>query len=292
MSVHWFHFRNAVAFKVAGKDARRYLNNRLSNDLRSLGDGQSVVAAALTAQGRVEALFTVFVSAADVFYLVSDGGNRQALFAAVTRFVVADRVSVEDISTSVAYLHISGSSSPDEDMPRPTPDTLIFSRRSTRLDEFGVDVLCVGDPEDIISSVQASLGKPLGESEYRLFRIKHGTPVFPDEVNDQVILTECGLREAVSFSKGCYVGQEVIERIDAIGKLPRSLARVRLSGAAEAIAGAVVTNEAGEALGKALSAAYDPQESKTYTFALLRSGTYSGGQQVMCNSLRGEIISG
>jgi len=291
MSTHWFPFREAVAFRVSGKDARRYLNSRLSNDLRSLRDGESLVAAALTAQGRVEALFSVFGSADDVFYLVSDGGDRQAVLGALTRCIVADRVSVEDISTSIAYLHMSGISSAGEIAPQPKPGCVKVSRSCSRVDEAGIDLLYIGATEDVFSEMEATHGEPLSESDYHLLRIKRGAPVFPEEVNEQVILTECGLREAVSFSKGCYVGQEVIERIDAIGKLPRILVRVRLSGSTTAIAGEVVTNAAGQVLGKILNAAYDSLESKTYAFALLRSGSYIVGQQVICNGLHGDIIS-
>ena len=64
----WYLQPSPVVFKVTGKDARRYLNNRLSNDLRTATAGASLVAGALTPQGRVEGLYTVYVVSDDLFY--------------------------------------------------------------------------------------------------------------------------------------------------------------------------------------------------------------------------------
>ena len=74
MSRKWIHLEDAVVLRVSGKDARRYLNNRLSNDLRSAKPGDVVRAAALTPQGRVEGLFSVFIENEEVFLLVCVGG--------------------------------------------------------------------------------------------------------------------------------------------------------------------------------------------------------------------------
>jgi folate-binding protein YgfZ len=291
MSAHWYHLSDAVSFKVSGKDARRYLNNRLSNDLRSLAQGESTLAAALTAQGRVECLCSVFVGAQDVFYLVADGGNRQAIFASLGRFIVADRVSIEDISAVSLFAHITASTDAVSHALGDAGEAC-FMRPCNRIGAEGVDVLLV-NPQGTAASerLQLAFGAPLSRDEYTLLRCSQGSPVFPDEVNDRVILTECGMRSAVSFSKGCYVGQEVIERSDAIGKLPRTLVRMRFAGVGNLPAETSIVSSAGESLGKVVTAAPDTSAARIYVFALLKSGSYSIGSTVSAGGFSGEILS-
>ena len=163
--------------------------------------------------------------------------------------------------------------------------------RSRRLSETGSDCLVLGVASERVSEeLRARCGDPLSSDEYRLCRIKQGVPVFPDEANSDTILTEAGLYSAVSFSKGCYVGQEVIERSDAIGKLPRTLELIRLNGASSIEPGTSVVNGSGEAIGKVVSSAVDGAEGATFLFALLRSGKYGSAEPVECAGLTGAIV--
>lgn len=277
--------------KVSGKDARRYLNNRLSNDLRSLMPGQSVRAAALSPQGRVEGLFTVFLNSDEHFYLVSDGGNRQALFSSVGRYIVADRVSVEDVTSTATVIHVALSVERVKDQLAVGNEQGVYMRAHARIGSEGTDVVLIGaDSAEITRQCAASFGQQLSSERYDLLRCKWGTPVFPAEVNEQVILTECGLRDAVSFSKGCYVGQEVIERSDAIGKLPRALERIVLNGVDSIKEGAPVHNGNNEAIGKIVSVMVEPESQHIYAFALLRTGKYSTGDVIRCDGLEGKIL--
>jgi folate-binding Fe-S cluster repair protein YgfZ len=98
------------------------------------------------------------------------------------------------------------------------------------------------------------------------------------------------MREAVSFSKGCYVGQEVLERSDAIGKLPRALERVVFQGTDPLEQGSAVSDAQGASIGKIVSSMKSPSSGQIYAFALLRSGTYSAGDRVTCADAVGEVI--
>jgi folate-binding protein YgfZ len=277
--------------KALGRDARRYLNNRLSNDLRSLAVGESALAAALTAQGKVECLCSVFADVQDSFYLVADGGKRQAIFASLGRFIVADRVSIDDVSPTTLFVHVGA---PLEVVSRELDDLsgTWFTRACNRVGTDGVDLLFVNvEGTAAYDALRRAFGEPLTREAYNLLRCSQGYPVFPDEINERVILTECGMRSAVSFSKGCYVGQEVIERSDAIGKLPRTLVRIRFSGLDELMAETPVLATTGESIGKIVTAASDSVAACTYVFALLKSGSYSIGNTVSAGGASGEILS-
>jgi hypothetical protein len=287
MSALWIHLPAASVFRVSGKDARRYLNNRLTNDLRSVRAGASLEAAALNPQGRVEGLFTVFVESDESFVLVCDGGRRNTILAALSRYIVADRVSIEDVSSYAALIHCCGANLPV------SSDALIFSCARLRVAAIGHDYL-IHETElhSVTEYLKKSLGSPVSPGEYDLLRWRCGYAAFPTEVNEELILTEAGLRNAVSFSKGCYVGQEVIERSDAIGKLPRKLERVVIHGAAADISKSQVSNLSGQVIGKIVSSFGDIGGGMIYAFALLRNGSYSQGDAIKCGSYEGVIVDG
>lgn len=275
---------------MSGKDARRYLHNRLSNDIRNLSVGVSTQAGALSAQGRVEGLFSVYCLSEDCFVVLADGGDASQLRATIAKYLVADRVIVEELLPAPWVVHIAVEAEPSGGLQIPEAD-LICTIPRRRVARSGSDLVIRGEAGPRISALcQQRLGSALTDAEYYRLRWKQGVPVFPDEVNDQVILTECGMREAVSFSKGCYVGQEVLERSDAIGKLPRALERVVFQGSDPIEQGSVVSNAQGASIGKVVSSVKSAVSEQIYAFALLRSGTYSAGDSVTCAGNAGEVI--
>ncbi|MEY4669230.1 MAG: hypothetical protein RL518_1929 [Pseudomonadota bacterium] len=283
----WYLQPAPVVFKVTGKDARRYLNNRLSHDLRNVSAGASLAAGALSPQGRVEGVYTVYVDGDDLFYLVSDGGDRQPLFAALGRYIVADRVSIIDCSSECLVGHRTDATSLEFG-----EGVVCYTHSRRRLGEDGEDLLIISNnPSDIRAKLGARLGTPLSTAEYDLKRFADGFAQYPNEINESMILTEAGLRDAVSFQKGCYVGQEVIERSDAIGKLPRHLERIVLEGAEEIPVHASVIGRDAKPIGKVISSIADTDHKRMCVFALLKTGSYTAHDQVQCEGRIGRILS-
>ena len=289
MSLCWYLHPSPIVLKVSGKDARRYLNNRLSNDLRAATPGTSIIAGALTPQGKVEGLFTVYVASDDLFYLVSDGGVRQTVFAIVGRYIVADRVSVVDVSSESLAGHITNEGLLKLGIPE---GARLFCMPRKRISSEGTDFLITPvDTGALALEMKNTWGESIDKATYDLRRFSEGFVQFPDEVDDSIILTEAGLRDAVSFTKGCYVGQEVIERSDAIGKLPRTMERVVFKGEGEIAPDARIVSAGGQPLGKVVSVIADATTGNYRAFCLLKSGAYVAGDSVQCNGVSGEILS-
>lgn len=289
--VSWVEIRGAICCEVSGKDARRYLHNRLSNDVRGLAVGSVVRAAALTAQGRVEALFSVVCEEDQRFLLVADGGDSDCIVAAVRKFVVADRVALSDLTSALALLHISDDSAALQADLRARVQGIVRIFPYHRLMASGIDVLVRREQlQELCAWCRERLGQPLSDVDYYSLRWEANLPVYPNEVNQEVILTECGMREAVSFSKGCYVGQEVIERSDAVGRLPRVLGRVEFTGSAKLPNGSQLTSGDNQSVGKIASSHVDPRRSRTLAFALIRVGLVKQGEVVLCNGLSGIVV--
>jgi folate-binding protein YgfZ len=291
LNTPWIVLDNAICFRVSGKDARRYLHNRLSQDIRALVPGHSARAAALSAQGRVEGVFTVFCESGDRFLLVCDGGDRSVVEAALKRFIVADRVVCEDLSSQVCLAHVAAEDSVVTQTLQQAglQSAYRFSRR--RVATEGVDLVIASDDKNLVSSqLTEFLGEGVSRERYDYLRWEASCPVFPEEINDQGMVLEFGLRDAVSFTKGCYVGQEVVERSDAIGRVPRTLARITLKGSGTVALGEPVTNSAAASLGKVVGAVRLSGVDTVYLFALLSAGKYKEGDEVVCVGRSGTIV--
>jgi folate-binding protein YgfZ len=236
-------------------------------------------------------LFTVFCESDDRFLLVCDGGDRSVVEAALKRFIVADRVVCDDLSSQVCLAHVAA-----EDVvvmqtleQAGLQSACSFLRR--RISAEGVDIVIASGDKDLVScKLTEILGEGVSRGRYDYLRWQASCPVFPEEINDQGMVLEFGLRDAVSFTKGCYVGQEVVERSDAIGRVPRILARITLQGSGAVALGEPVTTPAVASLGKVVGAVRLSGVDTVYLFALLSAGKYKEGGEVVCAGRSGTIV--
>ncbi len=233
-------FLNATVLEVSGRDAQRYLNARLSNDIKKLAPGAGCLAAALTPQGRTQALFAVYRLDAERTLLQCDGGEREMVIAAFKKYLVADQVKVLDRSDELGVAHLSGESpatleqflgtSISQEQGSMAPLQLNSGHfvggllvRRLRFLQDGLDLIAARSAlQQVTSSTTLELLPP---SNQLVLRIQASIPAFPEELNEEALFSEAGYREAVAFNKGCYVGQEVVEKVDALGKTARVLRR-------------------------------------------------------------------
>ncbi len=264
-----FKLPAAIILEVRGKDATRYLHNRLTNNIRALQVGDTCLAAALSPQGKAQGFFSVSRIDDAGYLLLCDGGDPATVLAGLLKYKVADRVEVSDHSKDWEVCHIY-----DREQRAGKVDTsdevFLVSRQRSR--QSGVDV--IGPRASVQTYLEAAdAGDFIDEDHAKILRFSAKIPAFPDEINEQLLFAEAGLTDAVSFSKGCYVGQEVLERIDAIGRLPRRLCVVRVSGDAAQVGEKVFApdSEGEGAIGKVISRVYDRESQKTLCFISIRN---------------------
>jgi folate-binding protein YgfZ len=194
--------------RVAGPDAADYLQRMVSNDVEALEVGESCEALLLTAKARVIAPLRVLRRADDDFLLLTEPELGERVQAELVRMRFAAKAEIE---------------------PEEHTSTLVFDERpdgAIANDEFGRAAWEVLD---------VSLdGERVGEDELERMRIEAGTPRFGRDIDDRVLPAEAGLTSrAVSFTKGCYPGQEPIARQHYRGKLNRRLRVLKLSAPSE-----------------------------------------------------------
>lgn len=288
---YWREFPTPIILSVSGRDAERYLHSRLSNDIKILKAGSGCFAGCLTAQGRTEALFAVYRRATEDFLIICDGGEHEAVLSAFRRFIVADRVKVEDLSKQMSLLHLVVNQAELAKVIESAPGAEQFSHLAqnlglvvnrSRIDQNGVDLIFpMAERENWLQKFSAIKAAALSDDEYLLRRIKSGLPSFPEELNADAIFLESGLKSAISFTKGCYVGQEVMERLDSMGKAPRRLWSAEIEAKSVA-AKTEVINTSGEKVGVVVSSAYDSSISKTRAFLYLRNRPENNVESYTC----------
>jgi folate-binding protein YgfZ len=196
---------------VSGKEAVQFLDGMITNDMKTLGDGKQMLAAFPNAQGRLLALVRVLRQGGR-YLIETEGVTRERLYNNLFRFTFAGDFFVEDLSEEYAALEFFG--------PRPalSSDAISFSGRFSKL------ILVPKPSRDSLVADYTSRGAlPLPEDDYETLRIENGIPRYGVDVDETTVTPEVGIDEVISYSKGCYIGQEIIARIHFRGHVAKRL---------------------------------------------------------------------
>lgn len=238
-----FDFSSAGKLKLKGQNAVKFLNGLVSNDVNSLKAGEGVLAAFPNLQGKLVALCRIYHTGTFLLLEV-DAINRQKVFANLSRFVAAGEFFVDDLSDQYALFSLAGPNSAElieASTGRPMTTNAPFEVSERQLAEVPVIVTehrrCGVPGYDLFvpaeSAAQARenllrIGKehgvrPAGEAAFEIARIEAGVPREGLDAGENYIILESELNDAVSYTKGCYLGQEVIARIHWRGQPAKRL---------------------------------------------------------------------
>ncbi len=231
-------------FRVTGQDRVRFLNGQLTNDILSLRPGTTVCACALTAKGKLCA--DLFVAATDaIHYLDADSALRESLAARLEKYIIADDVVLEDVTEEFGLFHLT-----DPKSPLALEGIDLFQSESTRFAMPGVDLWFPAQLSELI--LERLNQVPIDAEGAENIRIEQGIPRWGSELSENVLPNEAGLdTRAISYTKGCYLGQEVISRIKSLGHVNRHLRGLLPTGDVFPEGGdkLVATDEAGKEIG-------------------------------------------
>ena len=226
---------------LTGADAKRFLAGQVSNDTEGLGDGEGCYAAFLTPKGKMLGDLRILAVGGDQPELLLDTerATLQALFDIIRRFKIGFDVELHKGTVQKCLLSLIG---PDAreiagagELPHSEHANAAgtLAGRPVRLiaTDVGVDVLCdAGDTADIRGALTGDGAAPVSEAAAEIVRVERGRPRYGLDLDDTTIPHEAGLNErAVSFTKGCYVGQETVARLFYRGKPNRHLRGLKLS---------------------------------------------------------------
>ena len=196
--------------RLTGADRLRFLNGQVTQDLKKLPPGHAVRSAITSAKGRLEADLHL-AATPDSLLLETDFSLRESIRSRIEKFIVADDVTLEDISSSYLLAHYTALSTPPADAPK---DALSFL--CPRFREPGLDIWVP------TKSTWRPNSTPL--SDWEPLRIARGLPLWGVDVGPDTLPPEAGFEsDAISSTKGCYIGQEVISRLRSVGHVNRHL---------------------------------------------------------------------
>ncbi len=211
-----FDLSTRTKLRLSGSDRVRFLNGQITNDARKANANASLSACVLTAKGKLDAF--VFMGAEpEAFLLDADPELRGMLAARLERYVIADDVTIEDVTDEFALFHVTGAAEPAE------PNDAHW-RRSKRFGETGWDLFVRSEEHDQVRQLLAAQHSLCDADEAERWRIEQGIPRWGRELTDQIIPVEANLAdETVDYAKGCYIGQEVISRMKMSGQTNKRL---------------------------------------------------------------------
>jgi len=237
---------------LLGSDRVRFLHGQVTNDVKRLGVGEGCYAALVTAKGKMESDLNLFCLPEELL-LDFEPGLTQAIKQRLEKYIVADDVQVVDVAPHYGMLSVQGPKAEVvvnglglfNEIPGVSLSCASISEASlgevylinhSRLAaEAGFDLFVptesLGAVADKLMAIAQSIGgRPCGWTAFETARVEAGIPRFGQDLDETNIPLECGIEaRAISYSKGCYIGQEVINRIHSIGHVNRELRGLRLA---------------------------------------------------------------
>ncbi len=240
-----FNLSDRSRIALTGGDQVRWLNGMISNNVRDLPAGHGVYGFLLNAQGRIQGDLYAFHRGESLLVDV-ERGQRDKIWGIFDHYIIADDVEMVDVSEKMSALGLTGPQSRAalERAGIPVPE--LEHLQLAELDWRGTAVTLLRADEEAKESWQVwtapesfdvlreallkEAGKPVGSSALNLFRISRGIPQFGQDIRDRDLPQETGQARALNFSKGCYLGQEIVERIRSRGAVHRQFMAFAVDG--------------------------------------------------------------
>ncbi len=275
---------------LSGPDRVRFLNAIVTNNIQSLAHGRGILALLLNPQGHILAELEVY-SLQDKLLLLSHASVRDRTHTTLDKYIIMDDVQLEDMTDTMGSIALEGPRAPsivqqacgvvldnlgemslvDTNVVH-TPCHLI---RRSHFGFPGAEIVARRDRlhalwKVILSAVRVHGGEQIGMAALNSLRLEAGIPWFPADFNDTVIPHEAALEHThISFSKGCYTGQEIVERVRSRGHVNRLRVGMKFSTTTPPEFGTRLRVDGAE-VGLVTSAAFSPAAKAATGMGYLR----------------------
>lgn len=239
-------FRGRIC--LLGNDRLRFLHGQITNDVKKLRTCEGCYAALTTAKGKMESDLNVY-NLADELLLDFEPGLTENVSQRLEKFIVADDVQIMDAAPHYGLLSVQGPKAAEviKAAGLPELETIfaitkisdamlgeIYVANQPRGAQSGFDIFVPNAALDavadkLIAAAKGLGGRACGWTSLEVARIEAGVPRFGADMDETNLPMECVESRAMSFNKGCYIGQEVLNRIHAIGHVAKELRGLRLA---------------------------------------------------------------
>ncbi len=284
-SAGWIDLSGRGKIRATGEDRKRLLHAMTTNQVEKLNTGEGVYAFFLNAQGRILGDVNVFCLA-DQLLLDTEPEARQRVFEHLDKFIIADDVTLEDITDHLATIAVEGPEMAEvlQSIGVPVPENEFSierwgNRLIARVSSTGSEGVFIFLPVDEKAELVALLEKaevPEADAEAAdAVRLENQRPRYGSDFDDTLIPQETQQMQAISFTKGCYLGQEIVERVRSRGNLNKMLVPMVIE-TEDPIDPATRVFLEDKDIGRITSSAYSPADQKTHAFGVLRVEALGG----------------
>jgi folate-binding protein YgfZ len=294
----WLDLSGRGKIRLLGEDRARLLHAMTTNHIQQLTPGTGCYAFFLTVQGRILADVNVLCRP-DHFLLDLEPETREKVYQHLDHYIIADDVTLEDVTGSTATIAVEGPKSAEvlQAAGAPTPEMDYASaewgtRLVVRLNSTGSPGFFVfvgeGQKAQLIAELEAA-GAMAGDTDaFDVVRLEHGKARYGEDLSERFLAQEANQPHALHFSKGCYLGQEIVERVRSRGQIHRILTPLVLETKEPPAAGTKL--QIGEAnVAEITSAIYSPALDKVVALAYVRTEHIKPHTQMALGDISAEV---
>ena len=262
--------------RVSGSEATTFLNGLITNDVKNLAQNRWMPAVFPTVQGRLIGAVRVIRGSDPSLLIDTETASHDAVLKTISRFTLAGDFKVADVTDDVALLTLQGQGAAEIlekvldksflDLPQNGVDEITWLTvpvtiiRASHTPEDGFDLFIDSSRKAELQQALESAGaQPVGEDTFEILRVEAGIARFGLDMDDTNVVPETNLDDAVSYTKGCYVGQEIIVRIKHRGHPAKKLTGLRFETDQQIEPGAVIRSKENQEIGRVTSAVISPR---------------------------------
>ena len=275
----WFDLSNRGKIRVIGEDNVRLLHAMSTNDVKNLAEGAGLYTFFLNDKGRILADAYVY-RFADSILLDTEPETAQLLREHLDAYIIADDVTLEDETTTLAAIAVEGPASFEAAaaLGLPIPASALgtsawhngFVARASVIGTPGLRIFSpVADILSLTSRLELAGIPQAHAAEVRVVRLENGMPRFGEDISSRYLAPETQIAHAVHFNKGCYLGQEIVERVRSQGQVHRLLAPLRIQSKEPPAPGTKLLAD-GKPMAEITSAAYSEALGEVVALAYVR----------------------
>lgn len=270
--------------RLSGPDTPRFVQGTITANIEPLADDVAVTAALCTVKGKLVSELVVLPAGPNTIDLLVPRDVAAVVAESLDRHIIMDDVEVAppaDTSVGIAW---------DGDEHAPAPTIVGEGIRTFAARHPGPGCLVLGDKDAVLAAMAA--GDAMDADGWAARRIATGTPAWGHEITADVFPPEVGFVHAVSYDKGCFMGQEPLARIHARGQVNRVLVRVKLAGdpGVPGDAPAPLLDDAGTQVGRLTT--WAPGGDAFLGLAIVRRKVAVTGHVLMTDAIVAEVIAG
>lgn len=273
----WLDLSARGKIRASGDDRARLLHAMTTNHVQQLKPGEGCYAFFLNAQGRILGDVNLFCME-DHFLLDTEPETRHKLYEHLDRYIIADDVILSDDTDHVATIALEGPEAAallgklDAPVPEPPYSTSAWGLRTVaHVDSTGAGgffiYTTIDDKPSLLTDLESAGAVAATHEDAGIVRIENARPRYGVEITERFLVQETNQLQAVHFNKGCYLGQEIVERVRSRAQIHRILRRIEIDSqdvpppgtklkVADADAGEIVSAVLSPALGKVVAIAY------------------------------------